>query len=68
MVDLTELMDQYPLQLEGNEGNRYYVVWYDIIVRLTGRNLKVSLRYPAGQEVRGSAQVCIAASFQPGVA
>ncbi|KAJ5956679.1 hypothetical protein N7501_010958 [Penicillium viridicatum] len=68
VVDLTELMDQYPLSLEENAGNRYYVVWYDIIARLTGRNLEVSLRYPAGQEVRGSAQVCIAASFRPGVA
>ncbi|KAJ5199425.1 hypothetical protein N7491_000016 [Penicillium cf. griseofulvum] len=68
VVDLTELMDQYPLQLKENEGKRYYVVWYDILARLTGRNLEVSLRYPAGQDVRGSAQVCIAASFRPGVA
>ncbi|KAJ5491999.1 hypothetical protein LT330_009208 [Penicillium expansum] len=68
VVDLTELMDQYPLQLKGNSGNRHYVVWYDIVARLTGRNLEVSLRYPAGQDVRGSAQVCIAASFRPGVA
>ncbi|KAF7515242.1 hypothetical protein PCG10_003550 [Penicillium crustosum] len=68
VVDLTGLMDQYPLQLKENAGNRYYVVWYDIIARLTGRNLEVSLRYPAGQEVRGSAQICIAASFRPGVA
>ncbi|KAJ6100061.1 hypothetical protein N7467_001596 [Penicillium canescens] len=66
VVDLTELMTRFDLQLICREDKKYYEIHYDLIAQLTGRNLTVSLRYPPGEQVRASTQVCIAASFEPG--
>ncbi|KAJ5295674.1 hypothetical protein N7508_010495 [Penicillium antarcticum] len=66
VVDLTELMTRFDLQLICGEDKKYYEIHYDLITQLTGRNLTVSLRYPPGEQVRASTQVCIAASFEPG--
>ncbi|PGH26778.1 hypothetical protein AJ80_01543 [Polytolypa hystricis UAMH7299] len=46
--------------------SEYYEVHYDLVMEVQGRNLKVSLLYPPGQDSQGSTQICIAAALQPG--
>lgn len=65
-VDLTKWKEEYPVPLKGSQGNKYYEIWYDVRMELHGRNLKVSLVYPPGKEMRSSLEICIAASFTPG--
>ncbi|KAJ5645635.1 hypothetical protein N7507_011646 [Penicillium longicatenatum] len=65
-VDLTRWKEEYPIPLKGRKGRKYYEIQYDVRMELQGRNLKVSLVYPPGQEVQSSLEICIAASFVPG--
>ncbi|KAJ5319991.1 hypothetical protein N7508_000274 [Penicillium antarcticum] len=65
-VDLTKLKEECLVPLQGNQGNEYYEIWYDVRMELHGRNLKVSLVYPPGKETQSSLEICIAASFIPG--
>jgi hypothetical protein len=59
----------HPIEPEpGEKGRIHYRVDFDLVITITGRNLCFEARYPGGEGgiVRGSRQISIAASFQPG--
>lgn len=51
-------------------GKVHYLVEYDLIPIVEGRNLRYEARYPPGElgEVQNAGQISIAAAFQPGTA
>jgi hypothetical protein len=51
---------------EGTKGKLHYKVEFELVMIIGGRNLRYESRYPAGGEVRGEGQICIAAAFEPG--
>jgi hypothetical protein len=55
---------------------RHWTVEFDLVMTVEGRNLRYEARWPpkaklqdgGEQEVQSSAQLCIAAAFEPGTA
>ncbi|TAQ88600.1 hypothetical protein B7494_g3060 [Chlorociboria aeruginascens] len=74
VTDMTFLRDQGLIELTvpdaGEKGKPRWVVIYDLVVEVHGKNLKYFARYPPGPEgtIRKSAQLSIAAAFRPGTA
>jgi hypothetical protein len=50
----------------GLKGKPHYKVEFELVMIIDGRNLRYEARYPAGGEVKGRGQICIAAAFEPG--
>ncbi|CZR65043.1 uncharacterized protein PAC_14943 [Phialocephala subalpina] len=84
IVDMTFLRDEgkitpiYP-EVYGSEegeydeeedirGKPHYLITYDIVPIVQGRNLRYEVRYPAGEpgKTQKIGQICIAAAFTPG--
>jgi hypothetical protein len=65
-VNLNRWREECSIPLKGSARNRYYEVFYDFRMELHGRNLRVSVVYPPGQQEQSSLEICIAASFTPG--
>ena len=64
--DITEARNQYPLRPRRRGDGKYYEVHYELLVKLQGRNLNVSVAYPPGGPIQGSVDVSVVACFQPG--
>jgi hypothetical protein len=61
----------------GNKSKSYYLVEFDLVMILDGRNLRYEARWPPAeqlgkfgqtQRVQDSGQICVAAAFKPGTA
>lgn len=65
-ADLTQWKEANTIPLKGKQGKKYYEINYDVRMELHGRNLKVSLVYPPGQDTQNSITICISALFEPG--
>jgi hypothetical protein len=61
----------------GKKNKRYYLVEFDLVMILDGRNLRYEARWPPSkqlekfgqaQKVQASGQICVAAAFKPGTA
>ncbi|KXG51273.1 uncharacterized protein PGRI_095340 [Penicillium griseofulvum] len=66
VFDITKAKEQYPLKAKGPRHGKHYEIYYDLLVELQGRNLKVSVVYPPGGEVQGCKEISVAACFRPG--
>lgn len=51
----------------GDAGVSHYHIEYDLVIIVNGRNLKYEVRWPPGGKAMAEGQICIAASFRPGV-
>jgi hypothetical protein len=69
-----------PSETSANHGNmekRYYLVKFDLVMILDGRDLRYEARWPPHEQlekfgqppnVQASRQICVAAAFRPGTA
>jgi hypothetical protein len=83
-VDMTFLRDRgyinptEPTESSAHYGNKnkwYYIVEFDLVMILDGRNLRYEARWPPekmlekfgqAQTIHASGQICVAAAFKPG--
>jgi predicted transcriptional regulator len=66
VADLSSLKEQGLIEPESGPDSKYYEIHYELVMEVDGRNLKISLLYPPGQECQGRTQISIAAAFRPG--
>ena len=70
LVDMTFLKTKgliKPVLPDSGTGKKFWKVEFEIVAYINGRNLKYEVRYPiGGNKALKTAQVSIAAAFQPG--
>ena len=78
--DLNYIQPTEPSQSSAHYGKKnknYYLVEFDLVMILDGRNLRYEARWPPkeqlekfgqAQRVQASGQICVAAAFRPGTA